>query len=68
MATGNQEKKFDEKDPRSRWTPDYVLIKEYPGFIGKTGLLVSKEGYAKNGVIPIAEDCTKFPEFWHETM
>lgn len=53
-------------DPRTIYLPKYKLIKEYPGMQGKLGLEISKDGYTKTGVIPIANDAKDFPEFWHD--
>jgi hypothetical protein len=55
---------YHKDDPRSRWKPYYVLIKEYPGFKGRFALKISKDGYTENGVIPVVPDAKDFPEFW----
>jgi hypothetical protein len=56
--------KFNKNDIRSRYIPFYKLVKEYPGFKDRLGLEISKEGYSKNGVIPIVHNPEDFPEFW----
>ena len=68
MNTDSKGRPFAKDDPRSWWNPDYKLIKEYPGMKGRLGLEVSKEGYTKNGVIPIAFDCAMWPEFWERLI
>ncbi len=56
--------KYSKTDPRSWWKPAFKLKKEYPGFEGRWGLLVSEEGYTKSGVITIVKNPHRWPDNW----
>lgn len=55
--------KYPKSDPRARWTPEYQLIKIYPGFT-TIGMWVDKNGIAQNGVMSLVHNPDQYPEYW----